>query len=366
MLVTTALEPVPATASSELVAGWERLADELCASPFLHPGWVLPWWRAFGRAPLHAAVARRDGRIVALLPLVARRGVIASPANWHTPETDVLAEDERAADALAAAVLARRPRRVAFAFVERDAAWAATLRRAVAEAGWTRMERPLANAPFLDLHGDWEAFEQALPARERKEQRRRARRLAEQGRVWLDIDDGGSGLEARFDELVRVEGLGWKGEQGTAIRSQPETLRFYGDVARWAAGRGWLRLQALRLDDAPVAVAFALEAHGVQYSLKIGYDPAHRAAGPGVALMREVVRQGFEDGLRRIELLGGEDRHKTVWSSGAHDRIAIQAFSRSFGGRRDHLVFAHGLPLARRLNVERLLTRLPGRDRPRV
>jgi CelD/BcsL family acetyltransferase involved in cellulose biosynthesis len=366
MMATTALEPVPTSASSELVAGWERLADELDASPFLHPGFVIAWWRAFGHAPLQAAVARREGRIVGLLPLVARRGVIGSPANWHMAETGVLAEDEQTAAALAHAVLAERPRRVAFAFVERDSSWAATLRQAIAEAGWPSIERSLQNAPFVELDGDWEAFEQALPARERKEQRRRARRLSEQGRVWLDVDDGSERLEARLEELVRVEGLGWKGEQGTAIGSQPATLQFYGDVARWAAARGCLRLQALRLDDAPIAVAFALELHGVQYSLKIGYDPAHRSAGPGVAMMREVVRRAFEDGIRGIELLGGEDRHKALWSSGVRERVVIQAFSPSMAGRRDRLVFTHVRPLAKRLNAQRLLARLPGQDRPRV
>jgi CelD/BcsL family acetyltransferase involved in cellulose biosynthesis len=366
MARTTSIEPLGNDPPAELLAGWERLANELCASPFLYPGWVVPWWRAFRRAPAHLAVVREDGELVAALPLVVRGRVLASPANWHTPETGMLAHDDDAARALLACVLDRQPSRASFAFLDRAAESTAMLREAIAQHGCALYERQLANAPYVELDGTWEAFEAALPARERKELRRRARRLDERGRVWLEVSDGSDRLDARFFEFVRVEGMGWKGQRGTAIRSQPRTLSFYRHVAAWAAERGWLRLQTLRLDDASIAVGYALEAHGVQHSLKIGYDPSFRTYGPGVALMREVVRQAFADRLERIELLGGEDKHKLLWASGSRERIVLQAFSRSLVGRWSQLIFEHGLPLARRLNAERLLPLLRRRDRPRV
>jgi CelD/BcsL family acetyltransferase involved in cellulose biosynthesis len=366
MAPTSAIERLDQGATEELLNDWERLADDLRASPFLHPGWVMRWWRAFGRAPLHLAVVREGGELVAALPLVIRGQVLASPANWHTPETGVLARDHEAAHALLACVLARRPSRAAFAFLDADAPMTAMLREAIARNGCALHERRLANAPYVELRGTWEEFEASLPARERKEMRRRSRRLEERGRVWLEVSDGSERLDARFFEFVRVEGLGWKGQRGTAIRSQPMTLAFYRNVAAWAAERGWLRLQTLRVDDASIAVGYALEAYGLQHSLKIGYDPSFRSYGPGVALMREVVRHGFADGLERIELLGGEDRHKLLWASGSRERVVLQAFSHSLRGRRDRLIFEHGMPLARRLNAERLLPLLRRGDRPRV
>lgn len=366
MVRTTSIELLGDRPPADLLAGWERLADELRASPFLSPGWVLPWWQAFGVAPLHLAVVREGDDVVAALPLAIRRRVLASPSNWHTPETGLLARDDDAARHLIACILARRPSRASFAFLDRTAASTAMLRDAIGHAESAIFERRLANAPYVELDGDWAAFEQRLPSRERKELRRRARRLAEHGRLWLDVSDGSERLEERFAEFVLVEGTGWKGERGTAILSQPKTTGFYRDVAVWAARRGWLRLQALRLDERPIAVGFALEAHGVQHSLKIGYDPAFRSFGPGVALMREVVHRAFEDRLERIELLGGEDRHKRLWSTGVRERVVLQAFSRSLAGRFDRLLFEHGLPLARRLNAERLLPLRRRGDRPRI
>jgi CelD/BcsL family acetyltransferase involved in cellulose biosynthesis len=364
----TAIETIDEEEPEALVAAWEELADAQRASPFLYPGFVLGWWRAFGRPPLRLAVLREADRLLALVPLIVRNGVLASPANWHTPETGLLAVDDTAATELLTALLARRPRRLALAFLDGDAPATALLRSTVARASYRLAERQLANAPYLDFDGgDWEAFErEAIPSKDRKTLNRRARRLAEQGRVWLDVSDGredAATLDARFDELVRVEAMGWKGEQRTAMSSQPETLAFYRAVAHWGATRGWLRMQVLRLDDAPLAVAFALEAHGVLHSMKTGYDPAHRSYGPGVMLMREVVRRGFETGLTRYELLGDEDPYKRMWSSGAHPRVALQAFSRSARGRLDHFTFVRAAPLAKRLGAGRLLST---GDRPRL
>jgi CelD/BcsL family acetyltransferase involved in cellulose biosynthesis len=366
----TAIEEIGEEPPQALVAAWEELADAQRASPFLHPGFVLAWWRAFGRSPLGVAVTREGDRVVALLPLVMRNGVLASPANWHTPETGLLAADDSAAAELAVALLARRPRRLALAFLDGDAPATTLLRRAVAHDGYAVAERQLANAPYLELDGgDWEAFErEAIPAKDRRTLNRRARRLTEQGRVWLDVSDGredAATLDARFDEVVRIEAMGWKGRQGTAMSSRQDTRAFYRAVAHWGAARGWLRMQVLRLDEAPLAVAFALEAHRVLYSMKTGYDPAHRSFGPGVMLMREVVRQGFEDGLERYELLGDEDPYKRMWSSGAHPRIALQAFAHSPRGRFDHFAFTRAAPLAKRLGAGRLRRVLPDRDRPR-
>ncbi len=370
MARTTAIEAIGEEPSEALLSAWEQLADEVRASPFLSPGFVLAWWRAFGRPPLHVAVTREDDRVVALLPLIARGQRLASPANWHTPETGPLAVDEQAASELVTALLAQRPRRFSLAFLDGEADTTALLRTTIGRAGYRLVERQLANAPYLDLDGDYASFERAaIPSKDRKVMNRRARRLAEQGRVWLDVNDGSDGreqLDARFDELTRIEAMGWKGEQGTAMASREDTLGFYRELAHWGASRGWLRMQVLRLDEAPLAVAFALEAHGVLHSMKTGYDPQQRAFGPGVMLMREVIRQGFEDGLHRYELLGDEDPYKRMWSNGAHTRIALQAFSPSPRGRLDQLFFTRGVPLAKRLGAGRLRRWLPGGDRPRL
>src|SRR5207253_4308850 len=103
-------------------------------------------------------------------------------------------------------------------------------------------------SPYVVIGGDWDAFCESLDRKEVKEIRRRRRRLEEQGETRFDVEDGSERLDSLLDEWLQVEASGWKGRTGTAVASDPGTLEFYRAIARWAAGRGSLRLAFLRLD----------------------------------------------------------------------------------------------------------------------
>jgi CelD/BcsL family acetyltransferase involved in cellulose biosynthesis len=42
---------------------WDALADRAGAAPFLRPGWIAAWWRAFGRGRLEILTAGSGGRL---------------------------------------------------------------------------------------------------------------------------------------------------------------------------------------------------------------------------------------------------------------------------------------------------------------
>src|SRR4051812_29727657 len=92
---TIALEQYRSVES--IASEWDELANRTNASPFLRPGWFAAWLSAFadGTRPVVYA-ARRDGRLVAVLPLLTGRRA-RSPTNSHTPVFDLLASDAEAA-----------------------------------------------------------------------------------------------------------------------------------------------------------------------------------------------------------------------------------------------------------------------------
>jgi CelD/BcsL family acetyltransferase involved in cellulose biosynthesis len=352
-------EPVAALADVEdeprLVHAWEQLADRACASPFRSPGFVQAWFAAFGRGRLTLAHVERDGRLVAALPLVRDGARLTTPANWHTPHVGMLAEDDAAAAALAQALFTTGAPRLTLAFLGADDC--AVLAGAAGGAGYVTVERTLLRSPYIDLAQGWEAFEQSLGSSAQMAMRRRRRRLAELGEVTLEAYDGsGAPFAERFDELVALERLGWKGEQGTAIASRPETLRFYREVGAWAAQRGWLRIHLLRLDGTAIAAVFGLRAHGVHASLKIGHDPAHQKLGPGVMLMHDVIQEAFTEECKTVELLGDEDPLKRSWTELTREWRAFEAFSPGFAGRAHYARFTGGRALrsARARSARRL------------
>jgi len=138
--------------------------------------------------------------------------------------------------------------------------------------------------------------------------------------VELDLADGRERLDEVLEEAFRIEASGWKGTNGTAITSRPDTRRFYRDVARWAAGEGWLRIAFLRLDGHAVAMMYLLETEGFERH------------SPGMVLLASVIEDAFGRDVDRVELLGGDERYKLAFTGDVHDRLRFQAFACSARG----------------------------------
>ena len=312
-------------AAGPIAQEWEDLASRVGVWPDLRPGWIEAWWRAFGEGRLEILAARSGGELVGVLPLVRRGRRVESPTNWETSLFGLVAAGPDAAAALADAVFAGRPRVVSLRFV--DPAELEPFRRAARGRGYRVTERLMQRAPYLELTGEWEGIVSHLGRSLRANLRRRRRRLEEQGDLTLQVADGTENLQALLEEGWLVEGTDWKLKEGTAIRSSPETLGFYGEVSRWAAEQGILRLAFLRLDGRPIAFDLCFEDGGVHWLVKTGFDAEHRNLSPGNILRHDMIKRAFDLGLTRYEFLGGEEAYKADWTDRAHDRLHVQAFA---------------------------------------
>jgi CelD/BcsL family acetyltransferase involved in cellulose biosynthesis len=328
---------------------WEELASRVGASPFMRPGWIGAWWRAFGPGKLAILVLRRQDRLVGVLPLASQRGALVSTTNWHTPEFVPIAEDESALAALIEAALARTSVRLDLSFLYENSAAAGACVRLGQAAGFSVLSRVVQRSPYLEPRDDWDSFKAGLPSRKTHKYRRFRRRLDEQGQVSIEVVDGGERLAELLREGFEVEAAGLEGRRGKAILARPETTRFYSEVAEWAAERGWLRLGFLRLDGKPIAFAYGLEHGGVYWDLKVGFDPAHARFGPGVLLLEERIRHAFMSALERFEFLGAAERHKLDWTDAVHTKQRIQAFAPTLGGAVNRIAWQRGRPILKRL-----------------
>jgi CelD/BcsL family acetyltransferase involved in cellulose biosynthesis len=330
-----------------LAGEWDELADRLDAAPWYRPGWFDAWWKAFGAGRLRILTVRRGERLVGVLPMRARLGGVGSLSNWHTPEFGPLAKPGEARS-LAEGLAAWNAHRISLAFVDTDHPSAAACHAAAVAAGYRVHTRTLERSPYVELGGDWKEYEAERGRKLRSELRRRRRRLESAGRFSFDVQDGRERLDELLDEGFRVEAASWKGLRGSAIAVQPATLEFYRTIARWGAARGWLRLGFLRLDSRAFAFDFCVEANGVHYLLKTGYDPAYRGFGPGVMLRYEMLGRAFSAGLHTYEFLGTDEPWKLQWTDTVRERSLLQGFAPSSLGRLNWVALAYGRPLAKR------------------
>lgn len=328
---------------------WDDLADRTRAVPFVRPGWIGAWVSVFGRGGPFILTARRDGRLVGVLPLERRRGALRSPTNAHTPEFGPLAEDRESARALARALFGRRGRSIVLGYVDRESRDLETLLEEARRAGYRAVVRTAARAPFIACRGSLREHELSLSRNLRHDVQRRLRRLCETGAVSIDVHDGRRRLDELLAEGFHVEQASWKGNRATAIASRPETVRFYTEAARWASAAGWLRLAFLRVDGRAIAFQFDLDDGVRYYSLKIGYDPEYERFSPGKLLAYAMVGRAVTRGRETYELLGTAEPWKDRWTTTARERVVLHAFASSAAGKLSWAAFARGRALARRL-----------------
>jgi CelD/BcsL family acetyltransferase involved in cellulose biosynthesis len=209
-------------------------------------------------------------------------------------------------------------------------------------------------SPYVGLAAGWEAFERSLDRKFATDLRRRRRQLERDGEVEIAVDNGRERLDKLLDEGFQVETSGWKAAGGTAITSNAQTERFYREVARWAASRGWLRLAFLRLDGRPLAFQYAIEDGRAYHFLKGGHDPAFRRFAPGKLLVHAMLERAFASKLDSFEFLGAAEPWKLDWTPEVRERIRLQRFRRSPLGLVHYCSAVaayhdYGRPAARRL-----------------
>jgi CelD/BcsL family acetyltransferase involved in cellulose biosynthesis len=332
-----------------LAEEWDRLCDAHASSPFLRPGWLDAWWRAFGRGELEV-IARKDGdRLTGILPLAHEGGVVRSASNDHTPDYGFVADRDGARE-LADAAFSRGPRRVRLEYLDGATADVATFLDAARSAGYRSITQVSERPPHVAVEGSWENYEQELDSKVRRDLARRRRRLEEEGPVSVETDRGEERLEELLEEGFRLEGSGWKLARGTAINSRPETRRFYIDVARWAAGRGSLRLSFLRTGGRAVAFQLGIEENRIYYFVKGGYESNYVRFAPGKLLVQSLLERAFEQQqLSRFDFLGGDEPFKLEWTQRRRELYLFEAFAPSAAGRMGWAAERYGRPLARKL-----------------
>lgn len=296
-------------------------------------------------------VAKEDGRLTGVLPVLVSKGVLKSPTNWHTPAFGAVSEGSKATtSALCDKLLSVPTHHISLAFLDRDD----PLLHICTEKATTRRYRTLhrvqQRSPYLRLDDGWDSYRSTLSTKLLAEIRRRRRRLAEEvGDVRVEVFAPDEQLDDLLTVGFRLEATGWKAERGTAIGSRGDTAHFYRDVARWAAGKRWLRLAFLYAGSVPIAFDFCLEDGSVHYLIKTGYDSRYSRFAPGVLMRHEMISRAFASSLSVYEFLGEAQSWKREWTKAVHERVLFQAFSPSPLGQFQWAAHAYGRPMLKRV-----------------
>ena len=197
------------------------------------------------------------------------------------------------------------------------------LKRSAAEEGFACDEVATGTAARIALPRTWEEYLSSLDAHERKELRRKIRKVEGHPGAHVRISDAHTfEPEHLLQVLDLVQMAG--GEKGTWFGEvvRPMLLR----VAEPLARQGELRLLTLMIDGAPAAGLIELPSETGPLMYNGGFDPALKPWSPGIVLFAMAIRRAIDQGATVFDLLRGREEYK--YRLGARDeplyRIALR------------------------------------------
>ena len=330
--------------------GWDALRGEWNARlegsvtqvPFLTWEWQRTWWEAFGAGRTLHLVIMRDaaGQLRAIAPLFAQDTALdpgaglpeihierSAPASGgQTFRTLHWIGGTEVSDYLDLIVSPQLHREACATLLEALGArdnWhlldlhclrgasptAATLAKMARARGWDVQQVREDVCPVVELPGTWDEYlSLRLDKKQRHELRRKMRRAAQETHVewhWVEkAEELDAGLETFF--LLHKAS-----QRDKDAFMDPHMQSFFRNVARLALEKDWLRLSILSFNGQPVGSYLCFDYGLDRLVYNSGYDQAAYAdLAPGIVLVGYMIEDAIQRGLRRFDLLRGNERYK--------------------------------------------------------
>jgi hypothetical protein len=158
----------------------------------------------------------------------------------------------------------------------------------------------------IHITGTFEEYWKARGNNLRHNLARRRRRLAEKGLTTELVARRSPGevLDA-IAEYGRLESLGWKGKDGTAVHGDNAQGRFYRDVFEHFCERGEGVIYQFVTDGKVVASDLCLLRGEMMVVLKTAYDEQMNEYSPALLMREDIMKQIFsENRIRVVEFYG--------------------------------------------------------------
>lgn len=313
----------PAPVSAALVAGLPDAIDAVAAAAasshrFLRRQWFAAALLAYGGTA--RTIVAQVGDIPALaLPLVplgprALRLATVPGCYWpfrSVPVAEALA-DAAVVDA-ALTVLARHARALRIGpVVDGDPAGALLVARARAR-GWGVAQRVVGTSFLLDMaaarsEGAWPRGSTL------KKNRFHEKHLAAHGALdWSFVR--AEDWPAAFDAMAEVERRSWLAERtdgGDTKFTRWGHGAFFRAAAEDPVIAAMFHAALLRVDGAPAAFSFDLDAGPLKYAIANSYDPAFAKHSPGKLLYYRNLVEALARGITRVDWGAGDSGYKRV------------------------------------------------------
>jgi len=316
---------------------WDVLAEQF-GNPLLGGDWFRICAETLYReSELRVVIVRSKGVVCAVAPLVViRRGGLEwlemlGASKLYEP-TGFLYDSMEALEYVVAKVVSLRMPMV-LARIPAESPLRILLER-FAGMRCVVLAKLTAPAAYVSVKGKWEEYFRSISSQRRYDYQRKRKRMELSGQVVVRVEcpDSIDALSHLLEEVCRIEGAGWKGRTGSALRSNEPIRTFFSRYCETACVRGTLRVCFLDVRGIPIATILGVEQGQRFWVLKIGYDEQWARCSPGIQITMETIRYAFETGLDGYEFLGSEESWQAMWPRERHNLATLVHYPVSFSG----------------------------------
>jgi len=347
-------------------SAWDGLAVA-AGRPFAAPAWMLAWWREgrTGDARLRVVVVLDGDEPIGIGPFFAQVGplglaeyrLLGAGFCHRVGPIAAAGREEEVAAAIAAALAAADPAPASVVFEGIDARdrWPDQIRDHWPTRAQLRADVAM-DSPAIDLSAGYDEWLGRRDRKFRKEARRVARRLEEEGvsrRIAAD--------DAAIEALLRLHYQRWDDRGGSNVGAEARAVLV--DAARGLAEDGRLQIALLEGPDGPIAAELVLRAGETAVFWGGGFDPAWSKLAPGMQTMLLALEDAAAAGVEEADLGGGAHEYKRRLADA--DRPVVWRTLLPVGARYP-LIRLRLAPKHVRWAARDLLHRLPPRWQERI
>lgn len=333
------------------IAHWRQLARRSTdPNPFVHPAFAIPLDRHAAENPLQLEFVRnresgawlaaglfRDAWPCRTYPLPH---LSAEASNYSFLDQPLLDRDQgrMALDVWLQDLSARRScLGLRFRAVRRDSSVMRLLDATAERQGLVRRSEACWGRAQLCLQDvDQESLLLRCTKSRRKSLRRARRWLEDRGRVSFRLLFPEEGDTAAAERFLQLEGMGWKGVDGTALGACERRAAFFREVVSGFAREQGVCFGELMLEDQVVASSVNLACANALFAFKIGWRPCCGRGSPGLWSEIELASRlaAMQTGLTHIDSCSPAGSHlESVWP----DRCTMEAVTYTWSRRGNAL-----------------------------
>ncbi len=304
---------------------WRQIETDGMALPYQCFDWIDVWFETIGRTtgqePCPVAVFDDDDSPMALFPLGVARGRHLRALTWLGAELG---------NQLAPMLSGRGLNLGADEFAS---IWEQVLRSAPA-CDLVSLRRQPATIygypnpmvrPTMQLDGhsrladlsssDWETFHRSrMGAKERRNERRNLRRLADHGPVDFEIVSGAQALTEAVETMVDQKRRRFRETDRNDMFEDEGFAHFYGEMTkRSEETTGAVQLTVMRVGGEIAATDWSVISHRTMHGLVTTFSDRFAKWSPGTLLRAHLLEWCFDNDIDTVDFSSGDESYKQKW-----------------------------------------------------